>query len=141
MGSHLRRSLTILEGGQGKWALWQFCPTTEESLKNALKIAKEHESKWEETEACRGLEKAYRKLGDNEAAQRYFLEALDIAPKQSYKKSESTIYLGLAHTYRGNGEYQNEIESYKMAVKLTQENGNVFEEMSVYMGLGLIFLN
>ena len=23
-------------GGQGKWALWQFCPTTEESLKNAL---------------------------------------------------------------------------------------------------------
>jgi hypothetical protein len=20
-------------GGQGKWALWQFCPTTEESLK------------------------------------------------------------------------------------------------------------
>jgi Tfp pilus assembly protein PilF len=87
------------------------------------------------------LEKAYRKLGDNEAAQRYFLEALDIAPKQSYKKSESTIYLGLAHTYRGNGEYQNEIESYKMAVKLTQENGNVFEEMSVYMGLGLIFLN
>ena len=24
---------TILGGGQGKWALWQFCPTTEESLK------------------------------------------------------------------------------------------------------------
>jgi hypothetical protein len=23
-------------GGKGKWALWQFCPTTEESLKNAL---------------------------------------------------------------------------------------------------------
>jgi hypothetical protein len=23
-------------GGQEKWALWQFCPTTEESLKNAL---------------------------------------------------------------------------------------------------------
>jgi hypothetical protein len=23
--------------GQGKWALWQFCPTTEKSLKNALK--------------------------------------------------------------------------------------------------------
>ena len=23
-------------GGQGKLALWQFCPTTEESLKNAL---------------------------------------------------------------------------------------------------------
>ena len=27
---------TILGEGQGKWALWQFCPTTEESLKNAL---------------------------------------------------------------------------------------------------------
>jgi hypothetical protein len=26
----------MLGGGQGKWALWQFCPTTEESLKNAL---------------------------------------------------------------------------------------------------------
>jgi hypothetical protein len=25
-------------GGQEKWALWQFCPTTEESLKNALHI-------------------------------------------------------------------------------------------------------
>jgi hypothetical protein len=23
-------------GGQGKWAFWQFCPTTEKSLKNAL---------------------------------------------------------------------------------------------------------
>jgi hypothetical protein len=23
----------MLGGGQGKWALWQFCPTTEESLK------------------------------------------------------------------------------------------------------------
>jgi hypothetical protein len=34
----LRRSHTILGGGQGKWALWQFCPTTEESLKNALII-------------------------------------------------------------------------------------------------------
>ena len=36
LGSHLRRSHTILGEGQGKWALWQFCPTTEESLKNAL---------------------------------------------------------------------------------------------------------
>ena len=36
LGSHLRRSHTILGGGQGKWALWQVCPTTEESLKNAL---------------------------------------------------------------------------------------------------------
>jgi hypothetical protein len=36
--SHLRRSHAILGGGQGKWALWQFCPTTEESLKNALDI-------------------------------------------------------------------------------------------------------
>ena len=36
LGSHLRRSHTVLGGGQGKWALWQFCPTTEESLKNAL---------------------------------------------------------------------------------------------------------
>jgi hypothetical protein len=26
-------------GGQEKWALWQFCPTTEESLKNALEIS------------------------------------------------------------------------------------------------------
>ena len=26
--------------GQGKWALWQFCPTTEESLKNALSVDK-----------------------------------------------------------------------------------------------------
>jgi hypothetical protein len=33
---HFRRSHTIQGGGQGKWALWQFCPTTEESLKNAL---------------------------------------------------------------------------------------------------------
>jgi hypothetical protein len=24
--------------GQGKWALWQFCPTTEESLKNAMAV-------------------------------------------------------------------------------------------------------
>ena len=30
LGSHLRRSHTVLGGGQGKWALWQ------ESLKNAL---------------------------------------------------------------------------------------------------------
>jgi hypothetical protein len=29
----------MLGGGQGKWALWQFCPTTEESLKNALQTA------------------------------------------------------------------------------------------------------
>jgi hypothetical protein len=38
--SHLRRSHTntILGGRQGKWALWQFCPTTEESLKNALVV-------------------------------------------------------------------------------------------------------
>jgi hypothetical protein len=36
LGSHLRRSHTILGGGQGKRALWQFCPTTKESLKNAL---------------------------------------------------------------------------------------------------------
>ena len=35
-GSHLRRSHTILGEGQGKWTLWQFCPTTEESLKSAL---------------------------------------------------------------------------------------------------------
>jgi hypothetical protein len=36
-GSHLRRSHTIPGGGQGKWVLWQFCPTTKESsLKNAL---------------------------------------------------------------------------------------------------------
>ena len=34
--SHLRCSHTIVGGGQGKWALLQFCPTTEESLKNAL---------------------------------------------------------------------------------------------------------
>ena len=34
--SHLRRSHTMLGGGKGKWALWQFCPATEESLKNAL---------------------------------------------------------------------------------------------------------
>jgi hypothetical protein len=27
------RMHTILGGGQGKWALWQFCPTSEESLK------------------------------------------------------------------------------------------------------------
>jgi hypothetical protein len=26
----------MLGGGKGKWALWQFCPATEESLKNAL---------------------------------------------------------------------------------------------------------
>ena len=32
----LQRSHTKLGGGQGKWALWQFRPTTEESLKNAL---------------------------------------------------------------------------------------------------------
>jgi hypothetical protein len=25
--------------GRGKWALWQFCPTTEESLKNALRFS------------------------------------------------------------------------------------------------------
>ena len=31
-----RTSHTILGGGQGKWPPWQFCPTTEESLKNAL---------------------------------------------------------------------------------------------------------
>jgi hypothetical protein len=30
------RMHTILGEGQGKWALWQLCPTTEESLKNAL---------------------------------------------------------------------------------------------------------
>jgi hypothetical protein len=35
----LRRSHTMLGGGQGKWALWQFCPTTEESLKNALSVS------------------------------------------------------------------------------------------------------
>jgi hypothetical protein len=29
-------SHTILGGEQRKWALWQFCPTTEECLKNAL---------------------------------------------------------------------------------------------------------
>jgi hypothetical protein len=26
--------------GQGEWALWQFFPTTEESLKNALPLKK-----------------------------------------------------------------------------------------------------
>jgi hypothetical protein len=36
LGSHIRRSHTIMGEGQGKWALWQFCPTTEESIKNAL---------------------------------------------------------------------------------------------------------
>jgi hypothetical protein len=36
LGSHPRRSHTILWEWQGKWALWPFCPTTEESLKNAL---------------------------------------------------------------------------------------------------------
>ena len=36
LGSHLQHSHTILGGGQGKWALWQFCPTTGKSLKNAL---------------------------------------------------------------------------------------------------------
>jgi hypothetical protein len=38
--SNLWRLHTMLGGGgggQGKWALWQFCPTTEESLKNALR--------------------------------------------------------------------------------------------------------
>lgn len=37
VGSHFRRSHTILVEGQGKWAHWQFCaPTTEEFLKNVL---------------------------------------------------------------------------------------------------------
>jgi hypothetical protein len=30
------RILSLGEGKEFKWALWQFCPTTEESLKNAL---------------------------------------------------------------------------------------------------------
>jgi hypothetical protein len=30
------RILSWRGGHAGKWALWQFCPTTEESLKNAL---------------------------------------------------------------------------------------------------------
>ena len=37
LGSHLWRSHTSLEGDVNEnWALWQFCPTTEVSLKNAL---------------------------------------------------------------------------------------------------------
>ena len=42
LGSHLGQSHIILgKGGQGKQALWQFCPTTEESLKNALTECKD----------------------------------------------------------------------------------------------------
>jgi hypothetical protein len=36
LGSHLRRSHTILGEGQRKWAFWQFCPTAVKSLKTAL---------------------------------------------------------------------------------------------------------
>jgi hypothetical protein len=37
LGSHLWRSHASLEGDVNEnWALWQFCPTTEVSLKNAL---------------------------------------------------------------------------------------------------------
>jgi hypothetical protein len=55
LGSHLQRSHTILGRGQGKWALWQFCPTTEESLKNALRSGVEVRPRIEPTsQALRG---------------------------------------------------------------------------------------
>ena len=107
------------------------------NYKKSRETAEKHDYWQVKKEACLGLERTFKKIGDPETAKQYSTEASNTGRSSFMRKPE--FFLDMADRYKRNFEIHKAIKAYEKAVQSAEGDHNMFKKMLAYLGMGDCF--